>query len=219
MGLLVCGIVALAVAVWDLTGGGFYIRIFGVRVSSSDAFKPFRIAVLAMTAVLWLHDRTAEPDHASWHQLARAAPWVAAGAAIGCTAVAFHFGIFAAGGADGYGYVSQAQLWASGKLMVADRLAPLTPVLGRAVAPLGYELARTPGWLIPIYSPGLPMMMALAMALAGPTAVYVVVPLLAGATVWLTYLLARRTADERTALLASALLAFSPIFLFQSLEP
>jgi len=39
----------------------------------------------------------------------------------------------------------------------------------------------------------------------GPSAVYSVVPLLAGLTVWLTYALARRTTDARTALIAAVL--------------
>jgi hypothetical protein len=217
--LLACACVALGVAAWDLAAGGFYVRLFGIRVSSWEANKPFRIAMIAIVAALWLHDRDVEADRASWHQLPRAAPWVAGVAALASAAVAIHFGIFAAGGADAYGYVSQAHLWASGRLMVPDRLAPLTPALGRAVAPLGYLLGRDPGWLVPVYAPGLPMMMALAMKAAGPAGVYFVVPLLAAATVWSTYLLARRTADGRVALMAAALLAFSPIFLFQSLEP
>src|SRR5205823_2051664 len=54
----------------------------------------------------------------------------------------------------------------------------------------------------------------------GSSAAYFVVPLLAALVVWTTYVLARRVAgDARTAMAASILLAFSPIFIFQSLQP
>src|SRR5207249_11628409 len=118
------------------------------------------------------------------------------------------------------GYVSQAYLWASGRIVAADPLANLTPLVGPATTPLGYRVANQSGFLAPICPPGLPILMAAAVMIAGsPTAVYFVVPLLAGLTVWLTYMLARRTAEPRTALIAAVLIAFSPIFLLQSLEP
>ncbi len=217
--LVACACVAGGVASWDIFTDGFYFRVFGIRLSSWDASKPFRIATLATVVAVWLHDRDADPRKASWNRLTGLAPWLAAAVTIACVVVTVHFRILSAGGADAYGYVSQAHLWASGQLTARDPLAALTPVLRDAVVPLGYERAREPGWLAPTYSPGLPMLMAVALRLVGPSSVYLVVPLLAGAAVWLTYALARRTADDRTALMASALLAFSPMFLFQSLEP
>ena len=49
-----------------------------------------------------------------------------------------------AGGSDSYGYVSQAHLWATGKLRVEpplyDELKPIIPV--RALAPLGYVISN-----------------------------------------------------------------------------
>jgi hypothetical protein len=217
--LFACALSALAVAVWDLTAGGFHIRVFGLRISSWEAYKPFRLGMVAMVAAFWLHDRDAAPDGTSWNRLAALAPSIAGAAAGASFAIAIHFGIFAAGGADGYGYVSQAHLWASGRLVVQDRLAALAPLLGDAIAPLGYQLAASPGAIVPKYPPGLPLMMAAGLRLGGPSAVYFVVPSLAGLTVWLTYALARRTTDARTAMIAAVLLAFSPIFVFQSLEP
>jgi hypothetical protein len=61
--------------------------------------------------------------------------------------------------------------------------------------------------------------MALAQTIGGPSAVYLVVPLFGGLAVWLTYMLGVRLADARAGLLAAILVAFSPIFLFQSFEP
>ncbi len=217
---LVCAVGFLAVAVWDLTMEGFYFEVLGIRVSSWEAYKPFRNGVLCAALAIILRDRHAAAGDMSWDVLARWSRPIAAAVAIGSVLVALHFGIFAAGGADAYGYVSEAYLWASGRLVAADPLADVAPLLGPAAAPLGYRLATEPGFLAPIYPPGLPLLMAAAFSIAArPSAVYFVVPLLAGLTVWLTYVLARRVAEPRTALVASILLAFSPIFVFQSLEP
>jgi hypothetical protein len=210
---------SLAVAIWDLAFGGFYFEVLGLRVSSWEAHKPFRNGVAFAAIAVFLRDRRVTAGATSWEQLARWSPMMAAAVAIGSVLVALHFGIFAAGGADAYGYVSEAYLWASGRLVAADPLADLEPLLGQATAPLGYRLANEPGFLAPIYPPGLPMLMAVAAIAAGPSAVYFVVPLLAGLTVWLTYVVGRRVAEPRTALLAATLLAFSPIFVLQSLEP
>jgi hypothetical protein len=217
--LIVTACVGGAVALLDITAGGFYFRVFGIRISSWEADKPFRIAMLAIVALFWLHDNVASPIGTTWHRLPRAAPWVSALAAVMLVSISIRFGIFAAGGADGYGYVSQAHWLAVGRLAAPDRLASVTPLLGPAVAPLGFRLARDPGWLVPVYPAGLPMLMAGALRVAGPSAVYFVVPLLGGLTVWLTYVLGRRVAEPRTAMLASLLVAFSPIVVFQSLEP
>ena len=217
--LVAVGLGGLAVALWDVSMGGFYFTVLGVRVSSWEAYKPFRIGMLAMIAAFWLHDRAAAPEETSWRILPRWAPWIAAGVAIASVAMAIRFGIFAAGGADGYGYVSQASLWAQGRLVVPDPLAAVEPVLGPAVAPLGYLRARTPGAIVPTYPPGLPLAMALALKIAGPSAVYYVVPILGGIAVWLTYVLGARVDGPITGLVAAALFAFSPLFVFHTLEP
>src|SRR5206468_11335610 len=133
--------------------------------------------------------------------------------------VATWYGAFVASGADAYGYVSQALLWAHGRVVLPDPLASLEPVHGRAVAPLGYQLAQTPGAIVPTYPPGLPLIMAAAQMTAGPAAVFWVVPLLAGVVVSLTYVLGERTTDRQAAWLACMLTASSPIFLFLAFEP
>lgn len=217
--LFALGICGLSVAGWDVVAGGFHFVVFGIRVSSWEAYKPFRIAMGALTAAFWLHDRAAEPNRTSWQILPQWAPWIAGGSAAISVAVAVHFGIFAAGGADAYGYVSQASLWAEGRIVAPDPLASFVPVIGRAVAPLGYVLGRTPSVLVPVYPPGLPLAMALALEIGGKAAVYYVVPILGGLAVWLTYLLGARVAGPVSGMIAAVLLAFSPLFLFHTLEP
>jgi len=217
--LLVIGLGGLAVAAWDVWMGGFHLSVLGVRVSSREAYKPFRAGMLAVIAAIWLNDREASPDESSWRRLPRWAPWIVAAAAVVSMAMAIRFGIFVAGGADSYGYVSQASLWAEGRLVTPDPLADVEPVLGMASPPLGYRLARTPGAIVPIYAPGLPMAMAVALKIAGPTAVYYVVPILGALAVWLTYVLGARVDQPVTGMIAAVLFAFSPLFIFHTLEP
>src|SRR5215208_3793678 len=131
--LAVCAAVGVAVALWDIAAGGFYFRIFGIRVSSWEASKPFRMAMIAIVAAMWLHDHDAPPHVATWHRMTRAAPYGAAAAALALLMVAIRFGIRAAGGADAYGYISQAQLWASGQLTAPNPLASVTASVGPAV--------------------------------------------------------------------------------------
>jgi hypothetical protein len=50
--LAVVALVALTVALWDLVMGGFYFRVLGVRVSSWEAHKPFRLGMLAIVAAI-----------------------------------------------------------------------------------------------------------------------------------------------------------------------
>ena len=193
IGLLIVALVAASVAIWDLVTGGFYFRLLGIRVSSREAYKPFRIALLAAVAVIQLNDSQSAPAAASWNAIVRWARWIAVGAVIASMALAVRYGIFAAGGADAYGYVSQAELFAGGHLSAPDPLAAVATIVGPAAAPLGYQLSRTRGWIVPTYPAGLPITMAAAILIGGPPAAYFVIPLLAGASVWLTYLLGVRS--------------------------
>jgi hypothetical protein len=61
--------------------------------------------------------------------------------------------------------------------------------------------------------------MAAAAAVGGPSAVYWVVPLLGAAAVWLTFLLGRRIAGDAGGATAAVLLAASPVFVYQLVQP
>jgi hypothetical protein len=210
------GIVSLAVAAWDLAFGGFYFTVFGLRLSSFDAYKPFRNGVVCASAALWLHDR-ALPEDPSWHLAQRWSRPVAAALALLSVAIAIRFGTFVASDSDTFGYVSQAHLLASGHVTARPPLLSLAPQLGRAIAPSGYTLAPAGDAMVPTYAPGYPLVMALALRIGGSSAVYYVVPLFAGLTVWLTYVLGQRIAGARAATAACVMIAFSPIFIYQSL--
>jgi hypothetical protein len=217
LGVVAC--IGFAVAVWDLTMGGFYFRVLGVRLSSWEVYKPFRLGMVAIVAAIAIRDRWAQPTRTSWNAIDRWSRWIAGAVAIVSVAIAVHWGVFAAGGADAYGYISQAALFAEGRLSAPDPLAMVAPIVGPAAAPLGYQMSTVAGSIVPIYPAGLPVLMAIAIRTGGPSAAYLVVPLFGGLAVWLTYLLGVRIADARAGVVAAILVAFTPIFMFQSLEP
>ncbi len=61
--------------------------------------------------------------------------------------------------------------------------------------------------------------MAAAQGVAGPNGVYLIVPLLGGLAVVLTWLLGRLLFDDAVGLMAALLLALSPVFLYQLVSP
>src|SRR4029079_15058231 len=129
-------------------------------------------------------------------------------------------GLFVAAAADAYGYLSQADLWAAGELVVHQPFAAKMtwPNATASLAPLGYRPhTANPADkdVLPIYSPGLPMLMAIFKLIGGHRAVFFVVPLLGGLAVWATYLIGARLAGPPVGASAAVLLAASPTFLFE----
>src|SRR5688500_14415928 len=109
--------------------------------------------------------------------------------------IAARFGSFVAGGSDSYCYVHQAERWASGRLLVPEPLALAAPWPGAPLtfAPAGHRPSPTiPGAIIPICPSGLSILMALFLAVGGPTGMFLVIPLCGAALVAGTYLLGRR---------------------------
>ena len=88
-----------------------------------------------------------------------------------------------------------------------------------ALAPIGFIASPAPPHAaVPICAPGLALMMA-PLLVAGRELVFLVVPVFAGLLVWWTFSFARRIADGATGLCAAILLACSPIFLYQAVQP
>jgi hypothetical protein len=210
--------ISFAVAIYDMVTGGFHLTIAGIRLSSIEAYKPFRNGLICACAAFWLRDRQGG-DNTWWQRLVRWSAPLAVFAAGISALVAIRFGIFVAGGSDAYGYVSQASLWSAGRLLVPEPLAAIGRGLGIITAPLGYRPALVAGASVPTYAPGYPILMALAMKVAGESAAFFVVPACAAMIVVLTYMVGARFAGPRTGFLAALFMTCSPIFLFQSLEP
>jgi hypothetical protein len=131
------------------------------------------------------------------------------------------FGTFAASGADSYGYVSQADLWLHGTLIIDEPLAAEAPwrYANWTLTPFGYRPGDTRGTMVPTYSPGLPIVMASFKAIGGQRAPFYVVPLFGAALVWLTFLLGTRLGGPVSGLVAAATLLASPAFFFQLMWP
>jgi len=126
----------------------------------------------------------------------------------------------AAGGSDSSCYVLQAEAFAHGHATLANPVAAQLPGMPNAVfAPTGFiPSPRVYGAAVPICGPGLSLAMAAAY-LVHPSAVFVVVPLSAALLVWLTFVYGRRIDDDVTGAMGAVLMACSPIFLYQAVQP
>jgi hypothetical protein len=124
-----------------------------------------------------------------------------------------------AGGADSYGYVSQAGYWQRGSVVVQEDVIRRSPWPGAALtwSPLGYRPSpRRPDAIVPLYAPGLPLLMALFQVIAGYCGAFLVVPLCGALTIWSTYALGRHVfGGPGIALWGAGLVATSPVFLYQ----
>src|SRR3954469_11296595 len=103
--------------------------------------------------------------------------------------------VTACGGLDSAGYVGSARLLLSGHLMQYEPIARVLPFPNPppAAAPLGFVPAGQPYFISPRFPPGLPLLMAITLAVGGLLGPFVIAPALAIATVWLVFRFARRT--------------------------
>ena len=152
----------------------------------------------------------------------RAARLIAAAAAIAAAVAGLVWGTHVAGGPDSYCYLSQAELFASGHVMHIEPLAAKAPWEHGADAfvPVGHVPAfdRADG-SVPMCSPGYPIAMALVRHAGGRTAMFGVVPILGAVAVWLTFILGRRISGPASGAVAAVLMAASPPFLYQIVQP
>ena len=231
--LLIASFALLAWAVVIFATGGFLLDLGPVRVSSRNASRVLVLA-LALAVIAWrlayrqwvarrlqqipsALRRTDESIRFSAATFERVSGPAALGIAAVLLAVAVRYGSRVAGGADAFGYVSESVLWMHGILGIDQAFAAPLPwpnALGSFV-PLAYRLGAN-GVMGPTVAPGLPLLMALAglFSACGP---YLVVPLCGAVLVAATFDLGRRIFSTPTALIASALVACSPVVVFESL--
>ncbi len=222
------GTLALAVGVVVAVTGGFTVRAGPLRLSAHGLGGPLAV-VLAAGIALWLHGRDeARAALASvTGALARHATALAVVLAASTAGAGVAFGTFAASATDPSAYVSQAELLVSGRATWTQPLASAMPWPGAAwaFAPLGYRPAVDPhspfppGTYVPVYPPGLPLILAAARAAAGADAPYVVTPLFAAVLVLATYGIGRRLHSALAGLAAAVLAATSPVLLFHAVVP
>lgn len=141
--------------------------------------------------------------------------------AVVVAATALFWSTRVAAGADAYGYVSQADLWLRGDLFIDQAFGAEVPwpMARWTFTPLGYRPEPDGHRIVPAYAPGLPVAMAAAKALAGPCAVFWIVPIAAGLLVFATYVIGARLVSPAAGLGAAWLVATSPTVLFMAMAP
>lgn len=222
--LAVGAMLAALVAVLALVAGGFVLEVAGVRLSARSSTSPLVVALVLIGFAGLAAGRAGAGPLRAWLVSSTASTRVFAAVLATVVAVTgLAAGVEVAGSADASGYVAQARLLASGTLFREEPLAAsTTPPLGPVVlAPLGFRAApgNRPTTHVPTYAPGLPLLMALAERLAGPRGPFLVVPLAGAIAVWMVFALGERLGSNRAGLAAAVLLASTPAFLFQLMQP
>jgi len=141
--------------------------------------------------------------------------------AIAVAALGISKASFVAGDSDAFGYVSEADLIAHGSLSIDQQFVRTMPwpFADWSFSPAGYRPATVRGVIVPTYPAGVPLIMALFQRVAGPIAVFYVVPLLGAIGVWATAALGTAVHRRLTGMVAALLLATSPIFLVELMAP
>ena len=211
----IVAVIAVFGALWTLAiwlVGGFTIALPGITIRAHDPFRP-----LAFTAVL-IGVYVATRGPLNLRRLVT--PLVIL---IGlCPAVA---GIarnsWTANGADQYAYVSQADLWLLGNLIVPVPLAATAPWPDAtwSFTPHGFRPSVSEPAIVPMTAPGLPLAMAGVKALAGHCAMFLVTPLTGALLVWITFAIGRRIESDILGLVAAWFIATSPAVLAMLVSP
>jgi 4-amino-4-deoxy-L-arabinose transferase-like glycosyltransferase len=204
-------------AVAVMVTGGFVVSAAGVRVSSRSAVNPLLFALVASVAAWAVSPRGQRGRVLAADLQAFGAPAALVAMATIVVVIGFTFGALVVGGADSYGYVSLAEKFASGSYRFDEPL--IREFAGRlhpdSLVPLGYTAVGEHGVIVPMYAPGLPMLLAVFRYFGGRDSVFLVVPLLAVMALLSTYVMGRRLSGQAAGVAAAALLAASPSFLFQ----
>lgn len=229
-------VMASVSAVWAirlLIFGGINFVVRGHLVRSNDPWRPFEwafgsVVVFAIAGGVpvmqgvWRRavQRLQLVPVVSRFVSARGGALVIA-AAVFATGAAYATTV--AAGADGSGYVSQADRWIHGTLK------PPQPWVGQVpwpnprwtFTPLGYRPVDDvpPYAQAPTYSPGLPLMMAAAKIVGGQAALFLVVPFSAAVMVLATFGVANRLRGPAAGLTAAWLVATSPIVIWMIVFP
>jgi hypothetical protein len=224
---IAAGLAALSIIL--AVSGGFRTTVGGLRIS---ARSPIPIAVLALiNATLWLSvarraNAVAADLEAAWQVCERHSKFVL-GIALTSAVLAGVFATRSAAGADASGYLSQAGAWTQSP-WPPHRVEIIAQDLPEAdhwlTTPLGWRPADggdmyVPGAEVPTYPPGLPLLMAIPHAIAGVTGASALVIATAGIAIIATGLLTFQLGGSIAAVIAAALFAFTPVFLYQSIQP
>jgi hypothetical protein len=197
---------ATAAIAW--TGGGRF-ELLGVPVAARSWPRPLLAALLLFAAT---HALPAVRGGVA-DVVRRLAELTTAAMIVGAVGVTAAYIIHACGGLDSHGYVAFSALLSRGHLdrpMPDLSWVPVAPV-GDIASPLGFSPSPDGSALVPIFSPGAPLLMAVARLMAGADAVFWVSWICQAALVAVVFLLARHRYGTLTAGLAAALMAAHPV--------
>lgn len=208
-----------SVVVW-MTGGGTIT--FGVlRVSSTDPIRPLIAAALLAAVYALASGRQRLRDDVTRAVAAATPARLAVLLAVAVGVVAVWHSSWTASGADAYAYVTQADLWLTGRLTVPVPIANEVPWPSplSTFVPFGYSAVANQSAIASAVGPGLPVLMAMTKAVGGHAALFLVVPLTAALLVWSTFAIGRHVGSSAIGLGAAWLVATSPAFLTMVKEP
>ena len=216
---LVAFLAALAVAM----SGGLTIHLGAFRVRAHNPAVLGGTAFVAATlALLRGRERLAAAASWWWTFIEHAAAPMACAMVVVTVSVGWTWGTHVAGGSDSYCYLNEAELLATGQVRQRQPLAADVPWPNAAwsFVPAGHAPAPGPaGAVVPICPAGYPLMMAAAKAVAGRPGMFAVVPILGGLAVWLVFILSRRLGGSAAGIAGAVLVATSPVFLYQVVQP
>jgi hypothetical protein len=210
----ICALLALAVAIHPVARQPIGRWTF----TAKDPSRPF---LLALAAAAWYVFGRRDPAGRLESSAVRIAPVAVAGLAVLVAVAGLVWGSRAAGGADSYGYISEADLWLAGHLRIPMDFvarAPWPDALA-SFAPLGYRPADDGRAIVPVHAPGLPLLMAGAKAILGTCAIFWIVPLAGAVFVLATYGIGARIGRPVVGFAAALLVAVSPTTLFMTMNP
>jgi hypothetical protein len=224
--VLILAVALAATAALLAVSGGFRTTVGGLRVSARSPIGP-AVAAFGLAA-LWFalarRERAIAADlETFWSAVERHASRLIGVIALGAALTASVFATRSASGADASGYLSQALVLHQGKPFLGDELGrflwetfPDIPWDGWwLTTPLGWRPGLVPGLQAPTYPPGLPMLLAWPMFYFGIEGVTAVIAASAALAVWATGAIAGGVPG----VIAALLLATSPAFLYQSIQP
>lgn len=164
---LVIAAIGIVWAATLLISGGFTFRIFGWLIRSRDPVRPFAVGALGVIAFFATGGRLRVAPLVYVGRLAFSGRLVqlgrtahdrlAAGLALAMFVVGLLYATTAVGGADSYGYVSQADQWIQGEPKIDQpwvRKVPW-PLPNWTFTPVGYrpsERSHEPSVLLPQYA-------------------------------------------------------------------
>lgn len=219
--ILLLATIAFCAALTVAFTGGFVINAFGLRASSHDIVRPLIAGVVLTVLYVAIARKQWRTDLKILTRI-NAPMFIAALCTGAAVIVGIHWGNFLGGGPDSSGYVSEADLWAHGKLTIPAPAWANDAGWTHAVwssGPVGYRPTQRPLDFAPVYSPGYPLMMAAFQKVGGRDAVFYVLPILGALVVWTSYLLGRYLSNAWGGAIAALLMVCSPTFLWYLVRP